>query len=448
MTRTRTLPLVACLLALSACLDPSVRDRPASAPVAPIDTLPLDTSGTATFLVASDLHFLSPRLVETVESPALASLRVGDRKMLLQGPALLHSLLDSIRLLRPTFVLLAGDLTKDGELASHEDMADSLQTLVDAGIRVVVVPGNHDVAMNPEAYTATGSVSTPGVSAATFARLYRNFGYGAAISRDSFSLSYVIDVARGLRVVALDACASRDNAYGATSKLWGVLLPGTRTWLWKELERARRDGVDLVGLIHFNMVEHFEGESTESISNGYMLSDYDSLARRMAEAGLHVVFTGHFHASDVSTIRVGSSMFTDVETGSLITPPNRFRTGAISQGTLVLRGHRVREIAYDLGDTDFVAYADSFLFRGMSANAANVLTWYGLSPADASTYAGLLARAWMAHYAGDEPSPIPAALQERIDAWNADGHGAAARVLRTLSTDLPPADLETSFSIR
>lgn len=447
----RHLAIALAAFAFTGCDEPHVRTtasaRDAIADTLPRDTVPLDTSSTITFAVASDLHFLSPRLVASIESPALASMRAGDRKMLLQGPALLHSFLDSVRVLKPTFVLVPGDLTKDGELASHEDLADSLQTLVDAGIRVVVVPGNHDVDMYPAAYTETGSVSTPGVSATTFARLYRSCGYGQARSRDSASLSYVVDVAKGLRAMALDAMAYRDNAYGAPSSSWGVLAPSTQAWLEAQLDSARADGVDVVGMIHFNMLEHFEGAATASITNGYILSDARAIAQRMAEKGLHAVFTGHFHASDIVSSQLGSSVFTDIETGSLITPPNRFRTGSIRGGIMTLRGRAIREIDYDLGDTAFTVYADSFLFRGLVARTGSYLSAYGVPSTEANTYAGVLARAWMNHYAGNEPSPIPAGIQERIDAWSTTAP-AASQLLRALSTDLPPHDLEATISLR
>lgn len=441
---------------LAACLDPEMRTPPLTPEpddtIAVGDTSRPDTSSSLTFAVASDLHYLSPRLIASRESPALAFFLAGDRKMILQGPALLHSFLDSLRAAKPDFLLVTGDLTKDGELASHEDMADSLQTLVDAGIRVFVVPGNHDVGMyGTSAYTANGSTTTQTVSAASFARLYRSCGYGKALSRDSLSLSYVAEISKGLRLVALDACAYRDNAQGSASRSCGTLQQGTLDWLWKQLDLAHKAGADVVGAIHYGMLEHFEGQSTESISFGYILSDNLSIARKMAEKGLHAIFTGHFHASDIVSAQVGSSLFTDIETGSLVTPPCRFRTGTVSDGILSLHGHRINEIDYDLGDTSFVDYADRYLFRALVPSARSHLVEAGLSLDEASSLAPMTARAWMSHYAGNETDATPDSTRARIAAWSASDTAArrnAARLLRILSTDLPPDDLETSISLR
>ena len=44
------------------------------------------------------------------------------------------------------YVLIPGDLTKDGELASHEALAKKLEAFEEeTGIQVLVIPGNHDI---------------------------------------------------------------------------------------------------------------------------------------------------------------------------------------------------------------------------------------------------------------------------------------------------------------
>lgn len=207
----------ALLTFLLGCDTPAVRVLPSEAlpDTVPVSPPPEDTVGKSpdpdppptSFVVASDVHFLSPRLVGQPLSPSLKSYISGDRKLILQGPGLLHSWLDSIRAMDPTFVLITGDLTKDGEKASHEDLADSLQTLIDRGIQVVVLPGNHDVGMQGTvAYPSSGTAATPWVSASEFASIYARCGYAQALSRDPGSLSYLVQVAPGIRVLALDGC--------------------------------------------------------------------------------------------------------------------------------------------------------------------------------------------------------------------------------------------------
>ena len=87
--------------------------------------------------------------------------------------------------LKPQMVLVTGDMTKDGERMSHQLVASQLQRLVDAGIHVLVVPGNHDI-NNPDAKVYDGDTTTPAdtITRNEFAELYRNMGYDEQSRRD------------------------------------------------------------------------------------------------------------------------------------------------------------------------------------------------------------------------------------------------------------------------
>ncbi len=45
----------------------------------------------------------------------------------------------------PDILLVTGDLSSEGELASHQGFASQMKRLEDAGIAVFVIPGNHDL---------------------------------------------------------------------------------------------------------------------------------------------------------------------------------------------------------------------------------------------------------------------------------------------------------------
>ena len=65
--------------------------------------------------------------------------------MLVQSVEILESALSDIASKKPQFVLISGDLTKDGEISSHELLQKRLYALKAQGIQTYVVPGNHDV---------------------------------------------------------------------------------------------------------------------------------------------------------------------------------------------------------------------------------------------------------------------------------------------------------------
>ncbi|MFQ8842968.1 MAG: metallophosphoesterase family protein [Clostridium fessum] len=57
----------------------------------------------------------------------------------------MDAFLDDMKEEDPDLLILSGDLTLDGEKASHEELAELLEGLSEAGIEVAVIPGNHDI---------------------------------------------------------------------------------------------------------------------------------------------------------------------------------------------------------------------------------------------------------------------------------------------------------------
>ena len=102
--------------------------------------------------VISDIHYFDPTLM-----PADPENDYYFQKYLAQDPKLIHlsdpifrQVISELKKEKPDIVLIPGDVTKDGELISHESVAELLNELADADMKVFVVPGNHDI-NNPEA---------------------------------------------------------------------------------------------------------------------------------------------------------------------------------------------------------------------------------------------------------------------------------------------------------
>ena len=99
-------------------------------------------NNTVKMAIISDLHVMAPDLLVN-EGAAFERYLNQDRKMLRESLEILDTLVADILEQKPQLVLVTGDLTKDGEQMSHQLVAGRLQRLVDAGIQVLVVPGNH-----------------------------------------------------------------------------------------------------------------------------------------------------------------------------------------------------------------------------------------------------------------------------------------------------------------
>lgn len=161
--------------------------------------------------VASDLHYFDPDLIIN-DGSALETYLMMDRKMIRESEAILEALVDTILAIQPDLVFFTGDLTKDGELTSHQKLAGYCQMIEDAGIEVLVIPGNHDI-NNPHAFAYDGANVIPvaSVTPEQFRTIYQNFGFDLAIAEDPNSLTYIAEPVDGLQIFAMDVCKYDDN---------------------------------------------------------------------------------------------------------------------------------------------------------------------------------------------------------------------------------------------
>ena len=287
----------------------------------------LDTS--FKIAVISDLHVMAPELL-VKDGSAFEQYLSRDRKMLRESVEILDTLVTDIIDLKPHLVLVTGDLTKDGERASHLLVANQLQRLVDAGIQVLVVPGNHDI-NNPDAkvYDGDTATATDTISRQDFAEIYRNMGYDEQSRRDNDTLSYCRDVTDSLTILAIDACMDRLNTFVSHGdardhcKTSGSLEPESQQWLVDQAEAATAAGKRVVAMMHHHLVPHFHMEDT--LAAPYMVDRAGQLRKRLAQAGVHVIFTGHLHISDICQTSMRGGNMVEVATASAVGYPCQWR---------------------------------------------------------------------------------------------------------------------------
>ncbi|RLB89917.1 MAG: metallophosphoesterase, partial [Deltaproteobacteria bacterium] len=162
------------------------------------------------FLVASDLHFYDTSL--GTEGKAFQKYLDEDRKLLVLSEEIIGTAMAKMAVEEADFVLIPGDLTKDGERICHQGIARHLKALTDAGKKVFVVPGNHDIS-NPDSVRFVGDKTEPepSIGPAAFKQIFKEFGYGQAIAQDPDSLSYVAEPVPGLLLLALDSNRYKEN---------------------------------------------------------------------------------------------------------------------------------------------------------------------------------------------------------------------------------------------
>lgn len=397
-------------------------------------------------ITISDLHIFDSSL--GTSGKAFEKYITEDRKLVKESPEILEAASDKIKNLNENIVLVSGDLTKDGEKSSHELAAGLLAQLEAAGKKVYVVPGNHDV-LNGHSYKYVGDgvERTPDITPDQFAQIYADYGYKEALQRDLNSLSYVAEPQPGLWLLALDSCRYKENVENKEPITDGKFSPQTLAWVEKVLGQASVEKKAVIAMMHHGIMEHYLGQQKNY--GEYIVDDYEAIARMLANYNVRLVFTGHYHAQDITekTYDNGKYVF-DVETGSLVTYPCPIRVIDLGADQ---NARFTEELVASIKShpNDFPAYAKQYLLDGIAVIATETLQGYKIDRPEAQGIAKEIARGFAAHYGGDEQlapgqvmvteaglSPLAwAVIQYRKD------------LIIGLWTDLPPADNNVTLTL-
>jgi len=395
------------------------------------------------FAVISDIHLYQPSL--GFSGSAFERTLNSDRKLLLDSIDLLDYAIGTILASGVRIVLVAGDLTKDGEMVNHRLIAEKFKQFTDAGIKVFVVPGNHDI-NNPGAVSYAGDSTTPvpSVSAADFAQIYADCGFASALMRDDDSLSYVVEPVEGLWLLALDACRYRENKPGKEEIVSGKISQKTADWIGAVLRTAAGKQKAVMVLTHHGIVEHWKGQS--KLHPDYLINDYISFGEFLASWNVRIAFTGHYHAQDVALGQFGGKFLYDVETGSLVTAPCPIRYVEVKDNAVQIRTETIVDKLHP--GTDFAVNARAFVKKTVMLEAVKVLKNYKVSAKDADYIADAVGDAFDAHYAGDEnPALRPPFDASRLGLWGRFVYGQQKYTLDGLWAELPPEDNNVRFGL-
>ncbi|OGN92505.1 MAG: hypothetical protein A2Z75_08965 [Chloroflexi bacterium RBG_13_50_10] len=402
----------------------------------------------ASFIVFSDPHIYDPNL--GTEGKAFEDYLADDRKLLRESAEILEAAVASIKNEKASFVLVPGDLTKDGERSSHELAASYLEQLEAGGKQVYVVPGNHDI-RNGHSFRYIGDRAerVPNITPAEFTQIYNEFGYKEALYRDSASLSYVAEPQAGLWLLALDSCRYAENIEDEAPITDGKFSAATLQWIEEMLGKAAREKKAVMVMLHHGIVEHYVGQ--EKNYGEYILDDFPAVSRLLAAYNVRLAFSGHYHAQDITLARwpETNKFVFDIETGSLVTYPAPYRIVNIdtSQKAAVLTKH-IESIGSH--PADFQEYARAYVQSGIEGIATRAIMGYKVDRAEAEKLAQQVAQAFVAHYAGDEKLP------PGQEAMQASGLSMPGRVVVNFRKDLvigvwhdlPPPDNNITIDLQ
>ncbi len=273
-------------------------------------------------------------------------------------------------------VLFAGDLSFNGEKASHEAFSKKLKELKACGKNVFVVTAGHDIDKTPFCYNGGERERVEGIRFEDQYELYRDFGYDGAISFNKEHLSYITRLSEGLRLLVL----CNDSPECSNLPYSDDLLE----WVKEQLEAAKRDGEKVIAMEHYPVLP---GQPILAVVPDARQKEAKRLYTLLADNGVHLIFTGHMHNQSINSVTTekGNTLF-DVCTGTVIGCPAFFRRVTLKENFTVAEVESIPtpDFSWDTGGKTCEQYLkDQFdrmilsILNGMRDNPQKLLSKFG-----------------------------------------------------------------------
>lgn len=310
-------------------------------------------------MIANDMHLLSPSLHDGSAS-AQQQYNARDGKLVEYSYQIMEAFVAEALQQQPDFVILAGDLTFNGEKQSHQDLADLLRPLKDAGIQVLVIPGNHDI-HNSFAFSFQNDETyyTETVEPEDFATIYADQGYqNCGHSYDEASLSYLVKASEKTWFLMLDTNRYELNSgFGVDGS--GKFRDGTVTWMEEIFKEAREQGATIITVTHENLLKNPYLHTEDG-----RIKNAKKLKNLMLDGTAYLNLSGHLHTQEIVTEEYEGAMLYEIVTEAL-------SVGNQSYGWLTIEPDAIR---YEARQLDVEAWAKQ---QGMTDENLLHFTAYG-----------------------------------------------------------------------
>lgn len=289
------------------------------------------------FYLVTDTHFFDPSFKRS--GAAYEKRSISDQKCVAETPAIIDAGFKQIADDKETnIILIPGDLVYRGEYQSHIGLRNRLYKLKEQGKKTYLITARHDYDDN-DSFEFDGDKMLP-VKAMPRDELrdfYKDFGFDGAISEHKESMSYVAQLADGIRLLALNCDGDCKDFKG----LWDNQMK----WALEQIEDAHRTGNYIFAMTHYPLLPF--SPIMNLISDSH-LTDWEKRANQFADAGLDLIFTGHMHAQAVTEyVTENGNKITDVQTGCFVGCPCAYRKVTIKDSTADIKSYTINDFDYD-----------------------------------------------------------------------------------------------------
>jgi 3',5'-cyclic AMP phosphodiesterase CpdA len=269
-----------------------------------------------TYFITTDTHYVSPSINDGGEA-FQKFVNSGDGKQLTYINEIFDGLANDVKEKNPDVLIISGDLTSNGEKESHLELAKKLEEIERIGTSVYVIPGNHDI-LNPYArgFKDDKQYLVDYISKKDFSKIYKNFGYEEAISRDKTTLSYLAAPSEDTWLLMIDTSQYENNLKLGYPQVDGRISPKTLKWIKKCADLAKSNGAKIIPVMHHNLLDH-----SKKVNKGFTINNNEDIIKLLEQYEINLALSGHIHIQDIKN--KDNSIY-DIVTSSISIYPQKY----------------------------------------------------------------------------------------------------------------------------
>lgn len=294
--------------------------------------------GITSFYLITDPHYFDSSFKRTGNAYEARSRT--DQKCIAETPAIIDAGFKQISEDKETdIILIPGDLVYRGEYQSHVGFRDRLYKLKKQGKKIYLITARHDYCEDSDPVEFDGDELIPvkGMPREELKDFYKDFGFGSAISEHGESMSYVAQLADGIRLLALNCDGDCKDFKG----IWESQMD----WALNEIRKAHNEGQYIFAMTHYPLLPF---SPIMNLIGDAHLTDWEQTAIKFADAGLDLIFTGHMHAQAITDYTTeNGNKITDVQTGCFVGCPCAYRKIIIHNDTAEIKSYTIDDFDYD-----------------------------------------------------------------------------------------------------
>ncbi len=300
------------------------------------------------FYLVTDTHFYEPSL--GTSGKAYEEYMKTEQILLAESSDMVKAVFSQIMADKETeYVIMPGDISKNGERESHKSLIKELYKLKEAGKKVYILTASHDYNEWSRSFKNDECVPVEGVSHQELYDLYYDFGYSDALAVDKQTLSYVAEIAPKVRLLAVNSDSCEETK--------GIIDDRLLEWLQIQIDEAKKDGCFIFAICHYPVVPCVP---VFDLVGDAQIRNWRRFATFLADNGVELIFTGHMHIQSINEFysKQGNRLI-DVCTSATVGSPVQYRKIDISADAVMkVETLDVPDFGWDLGGLSVREYCD------------------------------------------------------------------------------------------